>query len=72
LRTERIPKLFKQAKVITILKPGKDGTDVSHFYAILLLSIVFKLLESMILQQTQPLIDEVVTVSHAGFSWCQE
>jgi hypothetical protein len=27
LRTERIPKLFKQAKVITILKPGKDCTD---------------------------------------------
>jgi hypothetical protein len=26
LRMSRIPKLFKQAKVITILKPGKDGT----------------------------------------------
>jgi hypothetical protein len=31
LKTDRIPKLFKQVKVITILKPGKEGTDASHF-----------------------------------------
>jgi hypothetical protein len=27
LATGRLSKLFKQAKVITILKPGKDGSD---------------------------------------------
>jgi hypothetical protein len=60
------PKPFKQAKVITILKFGKVGTDASHFLPILLLSIVFKLLE-FILQRIQHLIDEVFPVSHYGF-----
>jgi hypothetical protein len=65
LRTGRIPILFKHAKVIIILKPGKD--DALHFQLIPLLSIVFKLLKRMILQRIQTLIDEVVSVSQAGF-----
>jgi hypothetical protein len=62
------PKLFKQAKVIRILKPGKDGTDASHFRPISLFSFVFKLLERIFrtLQRIQPLIDEVFPVSQAG------
>jgi hypothetical protein len=55
----------QHAKVIIILKPGKD--DALHFQLIPLLSIVFKLLKRMILQRIQPLIDEVVPVSQAGF-----
>jgi Reverse transcriptase (RNA-dependent DNA polymerase) len=66
-RTGKIPKLFKQAKVITILKPGKDGSDASHFRPISLLSVVFKLLEQLILQRIEPLIDTVVPDSQAGF-----
>jgi hypothetical protein len=30
LTTGKLIKLFKQAKIIAILKPGKDGTDASH------------------------------------------
>jgi hypothetical protein len=30
LKTGRIPKLFKQAKFLTILKPRGDGIDTSH------------------------------------------
>jgi hypothetical protein len=67
LTSGKIPKLFKRAKVITILKHGKDGSDHSHFRPISLLSIVFKILERMILQRIQPLIDAVVPVSQAGF-----
>jgi Reverse transcriptase (RNA-dependent DNA polymerase) len=67
LSTGRLPKLFKQAKVITILKPGIDGSDPSHFRPISLLSVVFKLLERLILHRIQPLIDEVVPASQAGF-----
>jgi hypothetical protein len=63
----KILKLFKRAKVITILKPGKFGFDPSHLRPISLLSIVFKILERMILQRTQYLIDAVVPVSQAGF-----
>jgi Reverse transcriptase (RNA-dependent DNA polymerase) len=67
LATGRLPKLFKQAKVITFLKPGKDGSDSSHFRPISLLSVVYKLLERMILQRIQPLIEDVIPKSQAGF-----
>jgi hypothetical protein len=67
LTSSKIQKLFKGAKVITILKPGKDGSDPSHFRPISLLSIIFKILERMILQSIQPLIDTVVPVSQASF-----
>jgi hypothetical protein len=64
----KIPKLFKCAKVITIFKPGKDGSDFpSDFQPISLLGIVFKIFERLILQRIQPLIDAVVLVSQAGF-----
>jgi hypothetical protein len=64
LTTGKLPKLFKQAKIIAILKPGKDGTDASHYRPISLLSVVYKILERLILQRIQPLID---AVSQAGF-----
>jgi hypothetical protein len=64
LTSGKIPRLFKGAKVITILKPGKDGSDPSHFQPISLLKyFVFKILEPMILQRIQPRIDAVVPVS---------
>jgi hypothetical protein len=66
-KSDKIPKLFERAKIITILKPGKDGSDPSHFRLISFLSIVFKKLERTILQRFQPLIDAVVPVSQAGF-----
>jgi hypothetical protein len=35
--TSKIPNLFKRAKVITIIKPGIDGTDPAHYRLISLL-----------------------------------
>jgi hypothetical protein len=52
----KLPKLFKQAKIIAILKPGKDGTDASHYRPMSLLSVVYKILEF-----------DPVPVSQAGF-----
>jgi hypothetical protein len=34
LAAGKILKLFMCAKIITILKPGKDGSDHSHFWLI--------------------------------------
>jgi hypothetical protein len=65
LTTGKLPKLFKQAKIIAILKPGKGGTDASHYRPISLLSVVYKILERLILQRIQPLIDAAVLVSQA-------
>jgi hypothetical protein len=67
LTSGKIPKLFKRVKVIAILKHGKYGSDPSYFRPISLLSIVFKILERMILQRIEPLIDAVVSVSQVGF-----
>ncbi|XP_055714426.1 uncharacterized protein LOC129808680 [Phlebotomus papatasi] len=68
LDTGHLPKLFKRAKVIAILKPGKDGTDAAHYRPIsLLVSVVYKLLERMILHRIQPHIDRATPVSQAGF-----
>jgi hypothetical protein len=50
LTSGKIPKLFIRAKVIGILKPG------THFWPISLLSIVFKILERIILP-TNPTSD---------------
>jgi len=48
LRTANLPKAFKRAKVISILKPGKDGSDPAHYRPIALLSVVYKLLRRLI------------------------
>jgi hypothetical protein len=65
--TSKIPNLFKQAKVISIIKPRKDGTDPAHYRPISLLSVVYKLLERLFLQLIQPLIEDVTPINQAGF-----
>jgi hypothetical protein len=52
--TSKIPNLIKRAKVISIIKPEKDGTDPAHYRPISLISVVYKLLEGLILQRIQP------------------
>jgi hypothetical protein len=65
--TSKIPNLFKRAKVISIIKPGKDGTDPAHYRPISLLSVIYKLLKRLILQRIQPLIEDVTPINQAGF-----
>jgi hypothetical protein len=65
--TSKIPNLFKRAKVISIIKPEKDETDPAHYLLISLLSVVYKLLERLILQRIQTLIEDVTPINQAGF-----
>jgi hypothetical protein len=65
--SSRLPKLFKRAKVIAIPKPGKDGSYPAHWRPILLLSVMYKLLEQLVLQCIQPLNETVTPVHQAGF-----
>jgi hypothetical protein len=65
--TSKILNMFKRAKVISIIKPGKDGTDPAYYRRISLLSVVYKLLERLILQRIQPLIEDVTPINQAGF-----
>jgi hypothetical protein len=60
--TSKIPYLFKRAKVISIIKPGKTGTDPAHYRPISLPSVVYKLLVPLILQ---PSIEDVTPINQA-------
>ena len=62
-----IPSIFKRAKVLAVLKPGKDGSEAAHFRPISLLSITYKLLERLILNRIQPVINEHLPVEQAAF-----
>jgi hypothetical protein len=49
IRLERWPKPLKQAKVVMILKPGKNPTDVTSYRPISLLPVITKILEKLLL-----------------------
>jgi hypothetical protein len=54
LSSAMFPKTFKRAKVVTFLTPGKDGSDPAHYRPVSLLSVVYKLLERLLLQRIHP------------------
>lgn len=67
LSSSHIPVLLKKAKVTAILKPGRQGTDVSNYRPVSLLSITYKLLEILVLNRIQPEIEKILPVEQAGF-----
>lgn len=67
LKKQRLPKEFKRAKILSIVKPGKDGSDASHYRPISLLSVIYKLFERLLLNRLQPIIDEHIPKEQAGF-----
>lgn len=67
LRNRHLPKHFKRAKVIALIKSEKYGLDAADFRPILLLSVPFKLLERIIFERIQPHIDKLVPIEQAGF-----
>jgi len=62
-----IPRVWRQAKVIALPKPGKDITLAASYRPISLLSVCFKLLESIILRRIAPTVHAVLSSSQAGF-----
>lgn len=58
------------SNVIAILKPGKDGTDTAHYRPISLLTfsvtVTYKVLERLKLNNIEPIIDKVVTIQQTG------
>ena len=51
IKLEQIPKLWRKAKVIDILKPGKPADDPASYRPISVLCIGFKLFERVILNR---------------------
>ena len=67
LSTVRIPKIWRRAHIIAILKPGKPPTEAKSYRPISLLSIVYKLLERLVLNRITPIVDPQLPKEQAGF-----
>lgn len=65
--TDSIPKVWRQSKVIAILKPGKEPSNPKSYRPISLLSNLYKLYERLILNRLQPIIEEKLISEQAGF-----
>ena len=66
-RINTLPKLWRQAKVIAILKPGKPGRDPKNYRPISLLSVIYKLFKRVRLKRIQPQVEKALPKEQAGF-----
>jgi hypothetical protein len=67
LEDNRIPKIWRRAKVIAIEKPGKDPKLAVSYRPISLLSMSYKLLERLVLQRISPTAETILSPDQAGF-----
>ena len=65
--TSTIPTAWRKAKVVALLKPGKEPTNKKSYRPISLLSILYKMYERMILARILPTVEEKLTPDQAGF-----
>ena len=65
--TKTIPKLWRQAKVVALLKPGKDPSVAKSFRPISLLCRTYKLFERLILSRIAEHVDAKLIPEQAGF-----
>ena len=67
LTENKIRKLWKQSKIIAILKPGKYSAIPKSYRHISLLCHTYKLYERMILNRVTPMLEQHLIKEHAGF-----
>ena len=63
----KIPKLWRQSKIITILKPGKDSATPKSYIPISILCHTYKFYERIILNRVTPLLENHLIKEQAGF-----
>ena len=63
----KIPTIWRQSKIIAILKPGKDSSIPKNYRPISLLCHTYKLYERMILNRIAPAIQQHLIKEQAGF-----
>ena len=64
---ETISQIWRQSKIIAILKPGKDSTIQKNYRPIYLLCHSKKLYEQMILNRIAPVAEQHLIKEQAGF-----
>ena len=67
MQRTKIPKIWRRAKIIAILKPGKSPKEAGSYRPISLLSVCFKLLERLIYNRLLPVVDPQLPREQAGF-----
>ena len=67
LTENKIPKLWRQSRIIAILKSGKDSAIPKGYRPISLLCHSYKLYERMILNRVTPLLEQHLIKEQAGF-----
>ena len=63
----KIPKIWRQSKIIAILKPGKDSAIPKNYRPISLLCHTYKLYERTILNRIAPVVEQRLIKEQAGF-----
>ena len=63
----RLPKVWRRADIIAILKPNKTADDAKNYRPISLLCAPLKLLERLLLSRLDPVIDPQLPTEQAGF-----
>ena len=63
----KILKIWRQSKIITILKPGKDSAIPKNYIPISLLCHTYKLYERMILNRIAPVAEQRLIKEQVGF-----
>ncbi|GFR73083.1 RNA-directed DNA polymerase from mobile element jockey-like [Elysia marginata] len=61
------PQIWKHARVVTILKPGKPVNEASSYRPISLLRCLYKLLKRIIFTRITPYVEPNIPVQQAGF-----
>ena len=62
-----IPKIWRRARVVALLKPGKDPESKKSYRPISLLCILYKLYERMIMARMSPTVEQQLSPDQAGF-----
>ena len=63
----KIPKIWRQSKIIAILRPGKDSAIPKNYRPISLLCHTYKPYERLILNRVSPLLEQHLIKEQAGF-----
>ena len=67
LSTHKLPKIWKKAHVMALLKPGKGPSIPKNFRPISILCHSYKLFERLILNRIGPVVDDILIPEQAGF-----
>ena len=67
MRCLKLPKIWRHAKVIAILKPNKLSDDPKRYRPISLLCVPYKIMECLLHARLEPVVDPQLLKEQAGF-----